>query len=274
VEINEFYHSKQGFRLGISVSQSEDLGTLGLTETHLRMALGEIARAMLMAEGQILYGGNLDPDGYTSFLVRECERFQSRNRPFVGYISWSEHRRMTLTAIRQEMHKIGLLGRYVFLDMEGQDIDPFSGRGESPEEVNYSSTIIALSALRRRLTSESDARILLGGKRRDYAGRLPGVIEEAALCIGASKPLFIAGGFGGAAADAVATLGLDPDDWLRLPDRQANADLSELEQVVAARKWDPETNGLTVEQNRRLAVTYRASEIASLVIQGVNRIVK
>jgi hypothetical protein len=43
-----------------------------------------------------------------------------------------------------------------------------------------------------------DARVLLGGKRNDYSGFMPGIFEEALLTLQAGKPLYILGGFGGA----------------------------------------------------------------------------
>ncbi len=46
-----------GIRLGISVSDSADLARLGLLETHFRLALGEIARCVLVSGGQLAYGG-------------------------------------------------------------------------------------------------------------------------------------------------------------------------------------------------------------------------
>ncbi len=44
-----------------------------------------------------------------------------------------------------------------------------------------------------------DARILMGGKMDDYSGWLPGLFEEALLTLEKGKPLYILGGFGGAA---------------------------------------------------------------------------
>lgn len=38
-------------RVGVSVSESPDLGRLGLVETHFRLALGEIARVILLGGG-------------------------------------------------------------------------------------------------------------------------------------------------------------------------------------------------------------------------------
>jgi hypothetical protein len=272
VEVDELPDVADGFRLGISISASVDLGRLGLTEAHVRMALGEVARATLIAGGKLVYGGHLHPDGYTSFLVRECEKYQSRNRPFLGCVSWSEHRSLPLSEIFSLRSQIGLLGRYEFLDLEGRPMDPVVGRLEDPETIDGDSTVRALTGLRIRLTDLADARVLLGGKRSDYAGRMPGVVEEAILSIQAGKPVFFAGGFGGATADMVATLGIDPERWLNLESRSTDADQAELATAAAAADWDSTSNGLTAEQNQRLAVSYRASEIASLVVLGMSNL--
>lgn len=272
MEANDLPDVATGFRLGISISKSEDLGQLGLTEAHVRMALGEVARATLIAGGQLVYGGHLDPDGYTSFLVRECEKYQSRDRPFLGCVSWSEHRRLPLSEIARRSKEIGLLGRYEFLDPEGRPTDPTVDRTEEPETVDADSAVIALTGLRTRLADHADARVLLGGKRSGYAGRIPGVVEEAILSIRRGKPVFIAGGFGGAAADMAVTLGLDAERWLHAPDRTSASGQDELAASAEGADWEATTNGLTFEQNQRLAVTYRASEIASLVVLGMSKV--
>lgn len=58
------------------------------------------------------------------------------------------------------------------------------------------------------------ARIVLGGKTSDYAGFMPGIFEEVLLSLDRRSPLYLLGGFGGAAevlaeallADAAASL--------------------------------------------------------------------
>jgi SLOG cluster2 len=264
---------ESGFNVGVSVSNSADLARLGLTETHLRMALGEVARATLIARGVLSYGGHLRSDGYTAFLVHECERYRSRDRPFTGYLPWSVHRALSSAELAGPRKDIGLLGRYVFLDPEGTPIDdPEQGRGEEGERVDAATTARSLTAARAHMTAQTDARLVLGGQRAGFQGRMPGVVEEAILSIRAGKPIFVAGGFGGAAGDIARTLDLDPDGWLSLPNRATDADLTELSAAAADAEWDPITNGLSVEQNRQLAVSYRASEIASLVVLGLTNL--
>ena len=121
-----------GIRLGISVSESPDLLRLGLLEAHFRLALGEIARCVLVSGGQLAYGGHLQPDGYTAFLIRELERYSRRDRPMKVSLAWTEHRKMALSALDSETHRLGLYGEIVCLDLDGNAIDPAAGRDEAP----------------------------------------------------------------------------------------------------------------------------------------------
>lgn len=260
-----------GWTLGVSVSESEDLARFGVTETHFRMALAEVARAVLLAEGRLVYGGHLDAEGYTSFLTNEVQRFGSRDRPFTGYIPFSVHRRMTSAEIQAHVADLSLLGRYVFLDADGNTIDPIDGRSDEPEPVDEDTERRALTAARQVISASIDGQLVVGGKRSGFRGRMPGVIEEVILTMRAGKPIFIAGGFGGAAADMAAVLNLDPERWLRLepPDNPALAELRSIAEHIG---WEPTSNGLTTEENLQLAVTYRASEVAHLVITGLSRL--
>src|ERR1700747_3069432 len=82
-------------RLGISVSDSPDLARLGLLEAHFRLALGEIARCVLVSGGFLAYGGHLHPDGYTTFLEQELHRYSRRDRPLHICLAWQEHRELS-----------------------------------------------------------------------------------------------------------------------------------------------------------------------------------
>lgn len=262
-----------GFTLGVSVSDSPDLARLGLTETHLRMVLGEVARATLIASGRLSYGGHLRDDGYTAFLVHECEKYGSRDRPFTGHIPWSVHRRLTVDDINRHRQEIGLYGAYVFLDPDGQPIeDPTADRDAAAMQVGDREAADSLTAARHHLTATCDARLVVGGQRTGYQGNMPGVVEETILAVRAGQPVFVAGGFGGAAGDIVRVLGLDPDNWLGLPDETARPDLRELADTLGKSGWSAQANGLTPEQNQQLAISYRASEVASLAVHGLTNL--
>jgi hypothetical protein len=55
-------------------------------------------------------------------------------------------------------------------------------------------------------------------------------------------------------------------------DARTSAGLNELAAIAEASGSTADVNGLTLEENQRLAVTHRPTEIASLVILGLGRL--
>jgi SLOG cluster2 len=270
--------SLKGLRLGISVSESADLARLGLVETHLRLAVAEVARGMLVAGARILYGGHLDPNGYTSFLRAEMEKYSRRDRPLTVCLAWQEHRRIPLADLAIAEEDLGLYGTIVYLSADGQEVARGFERTELAEPVEDPALRRqALTALREHMTAKTHARLLVGGKRAGFQGFFPGVLEEALLSIRAERPLFLAGGFGGVTLDVARVLGLDPEGHLGEigVDQERDAGLSEglaaIETAAQEAGWRAEQNGLSLDENLRLAATHRPSEVASLVALGLGR---
>jgi hypothetical protein len=262
-----------GVRVGVSVSDSADLARLGLMESHFRLALGEIARCVLVSGGELAYGGALRSDGYTAFLIQELHRYTRRDQPLSVYLSWQEHRKLAVTALREQITELGLYGRLYCLDPDGRDVAPDVGRsGDRPAEEKDANVIArSLSAMRKRMTTEIAGRVLLGGKRSGYRGVLPGVLEEAAMSLDGGQPLYLAGGFGGITLDIVGTLGIDDIRWMprasgEVVDMLAQTELKRIASIK------PADNGLSPDECRRLARTYRPSEIAALISLGLGRL--
>lgn len=271
--------SLDGVRLGVSVSESADLGRLGLLETHLRLALAEVTRTALLSDAGIVYGGHLDPTGYTTFLQAEIEKYSRRDRPLTVCLAWQEHRRLPLLDLTSAESKLSLFGEIVYLDPYGEPIAMNFERGDLAEPVDEPRIREqALTAMREYVTAHTDARLLLGGRRSGFQGRYPGIVEEALLGVIAGTPLFLAAGFGGATLNIARVLGLDPDDRLAhlgTDDALEEALCEGLDEIAASALnsgWSPAANGLTVEENQRLAASYRPSEVASLVAVGLGRL--
>lgn len=262
--------------VGVSISNSPDLPTLGLLPRHVELALGEVTRTVLLSGGSVAYGGHLDPGGFTAFLEGEVQKYtRRRDAPLRVYLAWSVHRALPLSAIRATRERLALSGKVVTLDPDGQPIDPTHDRGEGPCVGEGPNVVRAsLTGLREHMNAATHARIVLGGKREGFTGRLPGVIEEAILAVRDDKPLYVAGGFGGAAADIAEELGFLPDSTFPfsrpVPEAVAGG-LRELREQLDVAGWRPTDNGLTDDENRRLAVSHRPSDVASLVAVGLAR---
>ena len=89
------------------------------------------------------------------------------------------------------------------LPKELQAVDDEARRG-GPDNVLYQYVRArGLTFLRHRLNTVSHVRFCLGGRVSGYAGRYPGVIEEAFLAITDKKALYLAGFLGGATKQVV-----------------------------------------------------------------------
>lgn len=261
-----------GVEVGLSVSDSADLRRLGLNERHAELAIGEITRAVLIAGGRITYGGRMKPSGFTQQLMNEVRRYGTTRQSLRICLALPEHRKLTLEELDEIDRQLGLWGELTALDGDGNSVswrNPATASLGGDERTAY-------SALRRFMTSVTQARVLLGGQLgTTVKGAMPGVIEEAILAIGAGQPIYLAGGFGGAAAAAAMTLELDDFAWLpsglpsKADDPVAGVSLDALRAAASSGSWSVEGNGLTREQNRMLATSHRPGEIASLVALGL-----
>jgi SLOG cluster2 len=268
-----------GTRIAISASESADLDRLGLMEIHFRLALAEIGRCVLASGGALAYGGHLRPDGYTPFLIHELQKFGRRDSPLLICLAWQEHRELPLSEIAVRRKDLGLLGRIVCLDPDGHEVDPAAGRQEAPHKVeDLALRRRALTGMRRFMATQTQGRALIGGKRTGFQGEIPGLMEEVLISLEQNHPVYLAGGFGGVTADIAQALGVDNGHWLPPlddappPDPRWETGRARLSALAAARGPNGQRNGLTPEENRRLAASHRPSEIATLVSLGLGRL--
>lgn len=267
-----------GVRLGISVSESADLSRLGLLESHFRLALAEITRCVLVSGGNLAYGGHLNPKGYTAFMIHELERYSRRDRPLRICLSWSEHRTLPLTRLAAENRALGLYASIVYLDSEGNETRADTDRGEEPPGALDGDTAArSLTGLRRYMAAHTQGRVFLGGKRDGFEGEMPGVLEEAIISLEYGQPIYLAAGLGGITYDIARALGVNDGGWLpeatdaSAPDERLKKGLARLAEAAKASEDRSLDNGLTAEENRRLAACHRPSEIAALISLGLGR---
>lgn len=126
------------------------------------------------------------------------------------------------------------------------------------------------------MSRESRGRVLIGGRREGHLGVIPGLLEEALITLEQGHTLYLAGGFGGMTADIARRLNVDGGEWLPSIEPTPMTDatraaLQKLETIAQAAEWKGLNNGLSDEENRRLARTHRASEVAALVSLGLGR---
>jgi hypothetical protein len=151
---------------------------------------------------------------------------------------------------------------------------------------------LATSALRRMFSAaEADPPLgnqpfgprsyppLAASMRGVMISTLPANPVNEAICsmaLEAGQPLYLAGGFGGITHDIAIALGFDDGKWMPrrpddpAPDPRTIAGLSRIGDV--SRLAGGVKNGLTADENRRLAASHRPSDIAALLSMGLGRL--
>jgi len=262
-----------GKRIALSVSESADLARLGLNEQHCRLVVAEVGRAIMVAGGTVVYGGNLNAGGYTEILIEEAQRF-SGGRPLLAIaLAESEYRKLTEDELLAADRALGDFGRLTLVSESGDTV-PISAALEGSWTQDPGR---ALTAMREYVASETTARLVVGGRLADYAGAEPGVIEEARLTVQAGRLLLVAGGYGGAAAAVAQRLhpqhfvGWTPDGY---PAHAQNVEVSAaLESVRDAYTSSDVNRAPDGDLLRLLAISHRPADIARATVRLLSQLV-
>ncbi len=259
-----------GVRVAISVSESADLDRLGLSERHCRLVVAEVSRAVILAGGTVLYGGNLSEGGYTEIMLEEAKRFAELRPAVEVFLPASEHAGLTNEYLAGVERRMGLSARLRLVDESGR-VAKIVDRAPQERRVD---TPIALTAMRKLVAAEADAYLIVGGRLANYAGSLPGVLEECIAAISARKPVYVAGGYGGAAA-AVARQLLPGAfaGWLieGYPAHGSEQSTTAPMKSLPVGDLSLISPGLSSEEVGQLARAHRPADIASLLIVGLSR---
>ncbi len=295
----------EGFQLGLSLSpgDSPELTSLGLSPLHVEDATRVIARQALAAGATLHYGGTLAPGSLTEALF---EMIAAYNRdglklpPLVNHTPWPWF---------EEVDTAWLAKRRRMLDMRRceppDDARAFAaapgpghvGRLTATPEGRFA-LARSLTRMREQAAEAVQARVALGGKPHDFLGVLPGILEEVVLAIRRSRPVYVLGGFGGAARLVAEALGGGQPEALSLDWQQRLSSLYGDMLAVHAREHTraPVTvppppdyaavvselnaygvaglsasNGLSEDENRALFTTASVDAAVSLLMRGLTR---
>ena len=267
-------------RLGVSVSDSADLERLGLLPRHAKLAIAEIARAVLVGGGSLVYGGRVKPSGFTQFLMHEVRRYGRNPEALTLCLAAPEHRKLSFAELDTLDKDLGTKGKIVCLDEDGRPIrDIFGTKLPRAQPLrDLCSLQASYTSLRRYLGEVTDARVILGGQLAHFKGAMPGLIEEAIVAVQAGQPLYVAAGFGGAAALVAQTLALDDLRWApdgfpaRSGDKRIDTSIDQLRSTASRSKWSADKCGLTESERHQFAASHRPREIATFLVRGLTHI--
>lgn len=258
-----------GVRVGLSVSTSADLPTLGLTEQHCELVVAELTRSLLLAGATVVYGGRLKPEGYTRILLDEVQRYQEGSAAVEIVLAESEYQKLTTAELDLVAQRLYTLGRLRLITAEGHELR-MRDRPATARSVHAPTT---LTAMRQYVAEHTHARVVVGGQLDGYQGHEPGVIEEARLTAEHGGLVYAAAGYGGAAA-AIAfsrsphTPAWAPPEFPRCdtPERLAHS-IHRLQDAERTRGPD----GLSDADRAVLESSHRPADIAALVVRGLAR---
>lgn len=282
----------KNIKIGLSISDSPDLISYGLSKTHLEDALVEFSRYLLVHGGKLLYGGDLRQGGFTEILYNLVRNYfpedaQSAHK-IHNYQAWPLYLNLT-TKIRAELNKV-----VSFKMIEPPDNIQVERETFLPPDCKENRVIWAqsLTKMREDMNKHLNVRVLMGGAVQNYKGKYPGLLEEAYLALRDGKPLFLVGGFGGCTKAIIKAIqGYQPLEFTK-GFQMINNDYFEMAQVYNAENINGEpidydmiinffkgrgveslNNGLSIEENQILFKTPHIPEMISLVLKGLATIV-
>lgn len=299
--------------LCVSISESDDAHHYGLSDAHFATLSDEIHLYLLLAGFRIAYGGALSGsfEQGNNFTLRLFELVR-------GYSGLAEG--VNAPSLKKAILNVApwplRLGygekEWALFDGDCAEYQP----GPRPYLLENDDKIFpvidgkrslaadtpdkryawarGLTAMRQAITSMSGARLVLGGKMTCHTGLVPGVIEEAWLSLSMRQPLYLAGGYGGAARAVCDLLqGIPRDDF---SESWAVAHIKDYQMAMACHLDGKEplhllpaigqaiasltgqdlgkvlNNGLDDPENRELMISTDTQRIAELVLHGLARL--
>ena len=223
-----------GKDIAISVSMPQDAEEFGVGAALFHDVSVELARHILAAGGKLVYGGDLRADGFTSALGELTYQYASKADNDITHMYMTNYVAAPYCGgIRDEDEVMFYHNRVRLVKCKA----PNDGADDA----------VCLSSMRSLMENNVVARIVMGGKTVGFKGKMPGIIEEAILSVKMEHPLYILGGFGGAARQIVE----------RHPE------------II-----DKIDNGLSVEENQVLFASANVMEIIALILKGLKKSLK
>ncbi|MDF1738624.1 MAG: CHAT domain-containing protein [Verrucomicrobiales bacterium] len=179
----------------VALSLSDDPGPAGFTQDHTIDATVYTARTLISCGAAMAYGGDFREDGYTKTLVELIKSYNQtaskRSQDLQSYLGAVIPIEDAPEDMPLDIHYLGKMDEAMI---------PFPADPPIPRGLYFSD-------MRRVMEDKVFARVVLGGgiepklvkEGPGYGGRYPGVIEEAWRSLKVGNPLYVLGGFGGAA---------------------------------------------------------------------------
>nr|WP_241394800.1 hypothetical protein [Clostridium beijerinckii] len=277
------------FKVGVSISETYEDNCLGLNMIHLQDMMVEMARYLLVQGAQLYYGGDIryrDDFNFIDILIclvkNHNNEYQQAKKKIANYVA------NFLCSSVSEHIQIELMNEVDFKFME--PLDSIENEDCSDELYSRYKKARDLSNMRIQMNKDIDARIVLGGKKKDYQGSCPGVLEEVILAMNAEKPVYLIGAFGGISKEIIKCMlgektqvlskeyqssfneyGIFYDYYNEKASKNGliPIDYSSIIEMLKSKGIRGLNNGLTEDENRILFESTNSIEIISLILKGL-----
>lgn len=207
--------------VAISISESEDQHQNGIGQDMLDDVTLEILRHILIANGRIVYGGNLQKDGFTEYfrdlsfqygqyrhlaLGKEEPKNPEDERYMTSFIAWPFHLTLDNDKRSEFQHCRVDIRCCKPCDIVSPEEAKTGVEGTEAEKREKRARSLTVMRKDMEISKFSDgtgndkellARIFIGGKTEASYGSKPGILEEFEIALEHNRPIFLLGGFGG-----------------------------------------------------------------------------
>lgn len=213
--------------IGLSLSETapegqfrNELEKLGFHPCHFEDAFNELARYLLASGANLAYGGDPRKGGFTERLHGLARQYSEETQdPALRveiFLAWILHIRQNKDQLMALSQNARLRRLPLPADVAAElNLDPTQPPPATltPADLDYLAarcfTAMREAMQHRQATANHNticARVLLGGPLAGFAGRYPGLVEEAWFALRSHLPIYLIGAFGGctqAVIDAV-----------------------------------------------------------------------
>ena len=287
----------RGVNVGLTISDSPDLLERGFGPAGFNDAYSEICRHLLSTGAVIHTAHDFRAAGVGEMLKQLTQAYYDEiedqlggkdNKPIYWYL--------TPTAA-EALTKNPILDQELLHMVKWHPLEAMRPEGKKPAENLTENLAVwtqeSMVRARMEMNGLTHARVFVGGKLTGYQGPTSGVLEEAWLAMREKKAIFLLGGFGGATEELICILKGQSTGKLgreaafrEVPMRetvferckkrfatlglyQPSFDPPEGVPIGPSRWWEGLNNGLSREENERLAVTTQIPEMVALVLKGL-----
>lgn len=275
-----------GRKIAISISEPDSFTDDLLGQEAINDLAIEVARHLLAASAELVYGGDLRQNGFTVKLAELSYQYAKSEHTVDDCVSFHNFSAWPIYNSINHIEELFLKRHRVFTHKidapDGcsvEDKDKFILPHNPHYKVLWSES---LTRMRNALEAFADALIVMGGRTSNFKGKMPGVIQEVQIALRLNKPVYIVGSTGGCAYILRKCIldGILPEEAPQMytVDEDLGKALHEAGEDVDGLKFlcnlkdggiDQLKNGLSEEENIRLLNSTNVTEIIALILHGL-----